>query len=121
VVLPPSQDAAADAPIEVYLLRNAQVRGDIPIGVHQRVLVSPDSARVLRAEPLSCFDLTLQGSCGEPPQEILVSHLSSEVPTEIHIYLSLKHGRPIEVAAIPSNACWRVDGDKIAFLRFLQR
>jgi hypothetical protein len=113
IVIPPPQDPPADAPIEAYLLRTASAPGDVVIGTHWHLLVSSDGSRLLEARRLSHTDLTLPGSHGVPPQDIEITHMLGDTPTEIHVYLSLKYDRPIDVITAPSNTVWRVCADEI--------
>jgi hypothetical protein len=54
-----------------------------------------------------------------PPEKAAVAafitHLLSDAPTEFHVYLSLKHGKPIYVGTNVGN--WIVDGERIDFLQ----
>lgn len=119
IVIPPPDAPLADSSIEVYLMRAARSPGDIVIGVHWQALISADGARVLGGRAFSRSDETLLGSNGVTPDEILITDSVGEAPSEIHSYLSFKHGRSIDVITIASRAYWRVREDEIELVRFL--
>ena len=115
VVVPPAADAA-DAPVEAYVMRLADRPGDMAVGVHTRVRLSPDGRRVLGSEPLSRSPLMIEGSEGRPPLDVTVTHLLGPVPSEAHVYLSLKHGVPISVITTENEEQWIVDGELVSLL-----
>jgi len=50
----------------------------------------------------------------KPAVAAYITHVLSETPTEFHVYLSLKHHKPVYVGTSAGN--WLVDGDKVSFL-----
>ena len=94
VALPPAADAAPGALVEAYLLRRGARPGDLPLEGHERVALSPDGRRVIDAAPV----------------------VAVRVPSEAHVYLSLKHGLALTVATPASGSRWRVEGERISRL-----
>jgi hypothetical protein len=88
--------------IEVYLIRRAVTSSELVLGGHWHTLVSSNGTQVL--------DSTSLMSAGSCP---------GEVPSEILLYLSLKHDRPIEVVTPAAKARWYVRGDEVTFLGLL--
>ncbi|MGF7149324.1 hypothetical protein FHS96_002966 [Sphingomonas zeicaulis] len=57
-----------------------------------------------------------EGSAGRPPADNAVTHLLGPVPSESHVYVSLKHGVPLSVIATDNEEHWVVDGERISLL-----
>lgn len=111
VTIPPSDRARATDPIEVYALALPDVAGDVVLGVHWRAIVSADGGAILSQEPLSRSALVLPSQDGAPPFGVQVTHFGA-VPSEIHTWLSLKHGMALSVAALDSDILWMVEGER---------
>jgi len=47
------------------------------------------------------------------PEAFVVSHLTSETPTQFHVFMSLSYGKPIHVTTVDNKLLWVVDGGKI--------
>lgn len=99
------------AELEAYAVRLASGAGDLVLGVHWRARLSGDG-RVLRArEPLSRAAITIPASGGRLPERIELAHQGA-CPTEMHHYLSLKHGVAFDLFALDSEIWWRVEGER---------
>jgi len=116
VVLP--GEAIGQKGIVVYLLAGTTKQGELVFGLHHRVLVSEDGARVVAAMPLSKTALIVSDRDlppGAKPEGAYVTHLVTDWPLETHVLVSLMHhNQPIYVATRLGN--WRVVGDKIDYL-----
>ena len=79
-------------------------RGVIHAGGHHRLLVSPDGRRVLSQFAFTKACLTMKPDIAEDERlaSVVVSHLVSDTPTEMHVFLSLLHRQPIYV---PEGLC----------------
>lgn len=115
IVVPPPRDHAPADATEAYLVRGGEAKGDLVFGRHWHLLVDNGGRAVAAATPLSRSVLTIPGANGRAPEDIVVTHLG-ETPSEIHTYLSLKHGVPIEVVATGTNTRWQVAGETTTFL-----
>jgi hypothetical protein len=114
VVLPP---AAEGAPTLVYFMTPQSDRKAIPMGGHYRVEVAPDGrAGPPRPFTNSCLEMPFEGSKGERPEALFVTHLLDPTPTEIHVFSSLAIGIPIMVGTTSNDRLWAVAGDQIRFV-----
>ncbi len=101
-VVVPSQPA----PI-VYFLGEVAPKDGIVVGRHYKVsgdtvLASTNSCLVIPPRP--------NGAVAS-----YVTHLRSPVPTEYHVYLSLKIGKPMFVGT--SSGVWAVENGKVRFIK----
>jgi hypothetical protein len=103
----------------VYLLAATTKPGVVVFGGHHRFLITPDGRSALEHQPLSRSCLT------SPPPEMppgarlessFVTHLVTDTPTEVHVFLSLSHRLPIVVGVAHRNELWRVEGRRIGYL-----
>jgi len=105
----------------VYLLAGTNRPGIAVFGRHHLARVSPDGRKLLKLEPLSksILELPLTAPDGGKLEALMVSHIVSEAPIETHVFASLLHKLPVYVAT--SRGLWRVDGDRIAFIKEQKR
>jgi hypothetical protein len=90
----------------IYFLAQSSRPGDIVFGRHFKV-----AGATVSASTGTCFN------GGTPPANALAAfatHLLSPAPTEFHVYLSLKHRKPIFVGTSVGN--WAVDRGKVLFM-----
>lgn len=106
IIVPPS----GAGEIEAYAIRIADKAQDVVLGVHHRAVLTPNGRRVLKQEALSRTPLVLTGSADVPPASAQVTHFGA-TPSEMHVYLSLKHSLPLEILAMQSQLRWLVDGE----------
>lgn len=112
IAIPQRAAARHDDPVEVYALALPDAAGDIVLGIHWHAEVSGDGTTLLAREALSQSALTLPARRDTPPFGIEVTHMGA-VPSEIHGWLSLKHGLTLSVATLESGLIWTVDGERI--------
>ncbi len=98
----------------VYLLAATTVPGEIVVGGHFRARVSSDGRTVNEFDPLSNSCLTLPAPAEEKPVAAVVTHVISDIPTEIHVFLSLSHEKPIYI--MTEEAMWSADDGDIRLL-----
>lgn len=46
---------------------------------------------------------------GKEPSSLMVSHLTSETPTQFHVFMSLSYDKPIYVSTVENNLLWVVE------------
>lgn len=94
--------------IIIYFIAEPPSQDYIVFGRHYKV-----AKGVVIPSTKSCFI-----SSAEPPDKnvvgVFTTHLLSDTPTEFHVFLSLKHKKPIYV--VTSRGIWKVELDKIEFL-----
>lgn len=99
----------------VYLLAATTTPGEVMAGGHTRMAVAPDG----RVTEVFTFTKSLEAIPPPPPGAetvgIVVTHLTTDTPTEIHVYLSLLHRQPVHVLARTGE--WIVDGGRIRLSR----
>jgi hypothetical protein len=97
-VVPPT---ALDAPIDVYQVSPQTGRGRFPLGGHFKTSVAADGS-IARTQNFTnaCLDATVADPApGAAPPPIGVTHLLGDLPTEIHVFLSIWTSRPLVVVA----------------------
>ena len=90
----------------IYFLAQSSRPDDIVFGRHFKVV-----GATVSVSTGTCFN------SGTPPANVVgvfSTHLLSPVPTEFHVYLSLKHRKPIFVATSVGN--WAIDKGKVLFM-----
>jgi hypothetical protein len=103
----------------VYALPESTQRGVFLVGGHFRFLVSPDGSRILsggRLPPPSCLagELTSEG---HRAVALAVAEPQSPIPTELHVFLSLRRQLPLIVLTQPEGTRWLVSNGSIASVR----
>ncbi len=116
IILPP---ASADAPVLVYRISPRMAAERVPAGGHYRTEVAVDGSvgeTVALAD--ECTDLRLTPlAAGQRPRPLVVNARDSELPDEIHVFLSLWSGRPLAVATgTDAVRMWGVTGETIGEL-----
>lgn len=96
----------------VYVLAATTRTGEMVVGGHTRVVISEDGTQVVSTTPLSKSCLRLEPSSNTAGA--VVNHLLSPAPSEIHVFLSLLHKKPIFVGTSDGN--WKVEGGAISFI-----
>jgi len=105
----------------VYALAATTDPQTVVAGGHYRATVSGDGQNILsqRAFTKSCLNLPKNPPDMPPGVELAaytVSHILDDVPTEVHVFLSLLHKKPFYVATRDGRS-WYVEGDKIKLLK----
>ncbi len=102
----------------VYALATSEDPGVFMVGGHFRFRVSPDGGRILsggRLPPPSC--LAGQKSAeGHPAVAFMVAEPASAIPTEVHVFLSLRQNLPLIVVTADSKR-WLVAHGTIATMQ----
>jgi hypothetical protein len=115
IAVPPTAGSIGQE-LDAYLLRRADTPHDIAIGPHTRFRLSPDGRDIRGREPLARSELILPARNEGDAQGVTVTHLMADVPSEVHVYLSLRHGIAIDVITTSNEEHWRVDGESISLL-----
>jgi hypothetical protein len=99
----------------VYLLAATPTPGEVMIGGHSRIEVSPDGGEVKRVIPLSrtCWRMPKMAQGNHKPVGLMTTHVVSDTPVETHVYLSLLHRISIFVST--SIGVWNVENGKIQY------
>ncbi len=98
----------------VYLLAATRDSGAVVAGGHHRFLVSSDGKNVLDHFQFTraCLTIPPPPPGGETAASVL-THLTSQTPTEIHVFLSYLHRVPVLVTVASPRAVWGVSGPHI--------
>lgn len=115
MVIPPSDRAGLDDPLEAYAMKRSIHSGDVVIGQHWHARLSSDGACVLDKVPLCQTDMILESRPEMPPMAVDITHFGA-VPTEMHHYISLRHGMALTVVTLESQLLWHVDGERVALI-----
>lgn len=102
----------------VYALATSTDPGVFMVGGHYRFLVSPDGGRILsggRLPPPSCLagERTAEG---HPAVAFMVAEPVSAIPTEVHVFLSLRQDLPLIVLTADGKR-WLVANGTIATVK----
>jgi hypothetical protein len=116
IAVPPE---APDGPIQVYRISAPESRSKLPLGGHYRSTVAAGgTVTEARSFTNGCLNVDVgEVPAGSQPGPIAVTHLKDDVPTEIHVFLSLFSGRPLVVAAGDPTRLFMVAGDSIREMR----
>jgi hypothetical protein len=101
----------------VYLLAASTKADEIVVGGHYRVLVSPSGKKVLKVEPLSKSFFVIKKPKETEDKKLVgpyMTHLVTNCPFEIHVFLSLLHRTPLFVGT--KYGAWKVNSEEISFL-----
>jgi hypothetical protein len=117
VVLP--ADFVGQRGFLVYLLLGTTEPKLAVFGKHHRVIVSEDGMRVEQMTALTKTNIAVpygkDVKAGETPASLMITHLLSETPTEIHVFVGLQHRLPVYVAT-PSRRIFAVEGTRVRFV-----
>jgi len=102
----------------VYFLASTTQAGTMPVGGHYRMTVSADGTEVLQVDKLfnSCLLLDIEAESGRDDVAtvgLVVTHLVSDSPIEIHSYLSLAYGLDLAVLTPGSGTMWQVTEGRV--------
>jgi hypothetical protein len=117
VVLSDRQEPHAQ--ILVYVLAATDKPGVVVAGGHILYTVSPDGARILakRMFTKSCILMSPEDAPkGNDVAGLVLTQLLGETPTEIHVFLSRLHRKPIFVGTSNNDLVWKVDGSHIELM-----
>ena len=110
-VIPPE---TPDAPIDLYILTPQTENGVFPFGGHNRMTISASGeVQSHRAFTNSCMNLSNQPQNEGQPAGLFVTHLLDQIPTEIHVFMSIWTGVPVYVGTSDPQRVWAVEGDRI--------
>lgn len=117
VVLPD----AANGQLHVYLLAASAQYGVMQVGGHHKVTVNIASGEITQVTPFSksCFALNLTDSSRPKDSKlsmVVVSHIVSDYPAEIHPYLNLLHD--LSIAISTKSGIWVAENGE---LRLMER
>jgi hypothetical protein len=100
----------------VYLLASTTTHGEVVVGGHVRRIVSQDGERVVRSEPMSkdCLNAKPVERNGQKLVAIAVNNLVWPCPLEVHVWLSLMHGKDIIVGT--RTGFWLVEGTTVRYM-----
>lgn len=115
IVIPPSDKATSDTPLEAYALKRGGGPGDVVVGQHWIAAFSADGSTMIETVPLSRTDMVLESRPDLPPMDLELTHFGA-TPTEIHSYLSLRHGIALTVVTLGSSLLWRVEGERVVLV-----
>ncbi|HEY5960335.1 MAG TPA: hypothetical protein VIV60_27465 [Polyangiaceae bacterium] len=103
----------------VYLLAATTEPGAIVSGGHHRFVISSDGGTIIDHFQFTKACLTMPApkvKKGERVSGTMVTHLTSETPTEMHVFLSLLHHLPIYVGVVEPRALWAVNGSRVELI-----
>ncbi len=87
-----------------------------PLGGHHLIRVDKDGKNVLSqySQTRSCINNDNAALRNKELAMIMVTHLTSDAPTEMHVFLSMQYKKPIYVMTISNGITWIIDGYKIS-------
>lgn len=113
-VIPPE---TPEGPIDVYALTPQVRNGYFPFGGHFRATLTQAGDLIAeRAFTNSCLEMPVPGRRQPRPAGLGIRHFLDDVPTEIHVFMSIWTGFPIFVAAGEPQRVWIVRPDRIELM-----
>jgi len=112
--------AVALTPKLVYLL--ADPSNAVALGRHFRVEVDDNGKMAVAPSSATCLEIDDPSSASAGatrPARASIVHTLSDVPTEFHVFLSLRHAMPIYVAT--SAGLWKVEAGLVQHLGATRR
>lgn len=107
---------AADDTIAVYMLPSTQDPGEVPIGGAEVFYTDPKGEKILKHEVFfkSCLAMKKSSPDGSGQVvELVMNHITSNLPNEIHVFVSLLHKIPLHVMT-PDKVTWKVENGNIS-------
>jgi hypothetical protein len=98
-----------------YFLRPKETMESIPVGGHYRISLTEDGKTVTRVDRLSVSCMTLQRPPEGRAEATWMTHLTSNTPIEIHVFLSLQENLPFFVGT-PDKRLWKVSEGAIRLM-----
>jgi len=99
----------------VYVLAATFLPGVVVIGGHYRFEIDAAAEQVVETRKFtnSCIALNKNATPeGAQPVALMVSHVLTPYPTEIHAFVSLQHDMPIYVMTVDNKTIWSVEKGK---------
>ncbi len=83
-------------------------------GFHEiRYPFGSDGEKQVFSQTKSCIEVD---ASEHEPAAFVVSHLTSETPTQFHVFMILSYGKPIYVSTTQNGTNWRVENGQISVL-----
>jgi hypothetical protein len=115
VVLPFTNDNKKE--IRVYLF-SPWTDKSAPMGGHHLIRMSEDGQEIISqySQTKGCINNDNSALRDKNMAALMISHLTSDTPTEMHVFMSLQYKKPIYVMTINNGITWSVEGKKISVL-----
>lgn len=86
-----------------------------PMGGHHLIRVNEDGKQVISqySQTKGCINNENTAMADKRMEALMISHITSDTPTEMHAFLSLQYRKPIFVITVNNGITWRVEGKKI--------
>ena len=84
-----------------------------PLGGFHEFRFKPEGERKEFNQTKTCVNVD---TSEQEPVAFVISHLTSETPTQFHVFMSLSYGKPIYVATTQNDLSWVVDAGTIKLL-----
>lgn len=98
----------------VYLMPPRVAKGVYPLGGFHRFSYDADGRFVDQySHTRSCLSHDESNAPEGAVSAIMVSHITSDLPNEIHVFMNLSYGLPVYVAT-PDRRLWKVEGGRIS-------
>lgn len=89
-----------------------------PMGGHHLIRVSEDGKQIISqySQTKGCINNENAAMADKSMSALMISHITSDTPTEMHAFLSLQYRKPIFVITVNNGITWMVEGKKISVL-----
>jgi hypothetical protein len=98
--------------IHVYLL-SPWTNRNIPLGGHHLIKFKPDGKEIISEFSQTKACLNNDPSKFKNMAGFMVTHINSDTPTEMHVFMSLQYKKPIFVITPANQITWKVDNGSI--------
>jgi hypothetical protein len=98
--------------IHVYLL-SPWTNNNIPLGGHHLIKFKPDGKEIISEFSQTKACLNNDPNKFKNMSAFMVSHINSDTPTEMHVFMSLQYKKPIYVITPTNQMTWKIENGSI--------
>jgi hypothetical protein len=113
VILPFTEN---NAPMLRVYLFSPWTDNKAPLGGHHLIKIKADGSEIISQYSLTKTCLNFNPDILDGMDSFMVTHLSSDSPNEMHVFMSLQYQKPIFVTTPSNGLNWKVDRARIQLL-----
>jgi hypothetical protein len=87
-----------------------------PLGGHHLLKIKADGSEMLSQYSLTKTCINYNPNLIEKMDSFMLTHLTSDTPNEMHVFMSLQYQKPIFITTVSNGLNWKVDRAKIQLL-----
>jgi hypothetical protein len=110
VILPFNEN---NTPILRTYLFSPWTENKAPLGGHHLLKIKADGSEMLSQYSLTKTCINYNPNLIEKMDSFMLTHLTSDTPNEMHVFMSLQYQKPIFITTVSNGLNWKVDRAKI--------